>query len=475
MYKSEVLANLALGGLLCAILARPETITQGLSDCSALVQASIYYFGEYANLQHAIKVRVREAEREFEETRMDLPRWSETSWGEEVGPVLYRALFSEAALLPPKEFLQKFRGNIERLTGMVESMAFDKLDSDTMSILKTKLNEFGHLEEEIHGARKTFCETKQNLSAWADSIFIEESVGSLWLAVTYPKEEHLSPDEFSLKFNDNIDQYMVTTGECNQRSSANLPSELENPSKTKKMFKEKAMELQRLSANIIKAKIRYVELFTNLPEWAESSFGDLLGAILLIAVRRFLIISNQDLFGEDMLRSNGGADIHQIISALVTKAEEFEAEVEELEDHKNLLVQYKEMMARYKTYRDQTMGRVKSDEFWQRIKSFWLPLVTFIISSAFAMVEHHKADDTNGEGGELRMGKPQDKDDSPVCIICQDRVPNVALAPCGHQNLCMHCASLWRRRRSVGGGAEVGGECPTCRRKIKRIQPLIPL
>ena len=158
--------------------------------------------------------------------------------------------------------------------------------------------------------------------------------------------------------------------------------------------------------------------------------------------------------------------------------EEFEAEVEELEDHKNLLVQYKEMMARYKTYRDQTMGRVKSDEFWQRMKSFWLPLVMFIISWAFAMVENRKktAETTYTEGkGDLRMGKTQEKDDSPVCIICQDRVPNVALAPCGHQNLCMHCASLWRRRRSVGGGAEVGGECPTCRRKIKRIQPLIPL
>ena len=51
MYKSEVLANLALGGLLWAILARPETISQGLSDCSAVAQASIYYFGEYANLK----------------------------------------------------------------------------------------------------------------------------------------------------------------------------------------------------------------------------------------------------------------------------------------------------------------------------------------------------------------------------------------------------------------------------------------
>ena len=54
MYKSEVLANLALGGLLWAVLARPETITQGLSDCCAVVQAGMYYFGEYVNLQNAI-------------------------------------------------------------------------------------------------------------------------------------------------------------------------------------------------------------------------------------------------------------------------------------------------------------------------------------------------------------------------------------------------------------------------------------
>ena len=261
---------------------------------------------------------------------MDLPRGSEASWGEEIGPILYRALFLDAKLLPPKEFVQKFRDNIEKLARMVERMAFDEYDSelrdsDTMSIIKSKLNEFRCLEEVIQEATNTFSETKQNLSAWADSISSgEESVGSLWLVVIYPKEDHLSPEEFSRKFWDNIDRYMVSTQPCSNRD--NLPSELENPTVTKKMFKEKAMELRSLSADINEANTRYAEMFTNLPEWAECSFDDLLGAMLLIVIRRFVINSNQELLDDDMLRSNDDVEIHQIINSLVEKAKEFEVQ-----------------------------------------------------------------------------------------------------------------------------------------------------
>ena len=65
-------------------------------------------------------------------------------------------------------------------------------------------------------------------------------------------------------------------------------------------------------------------------------------------------------------------------------------------------------------------------------------------------------------------------EEAPTCIICQDRRPEVVLIPCGHMNLCDPCARDWKNKRSLGRGDEIGGECPTCRRKIKRIQKFFP-
>ena len=54
----------------------------------------------------------------------------------------------------------------------------------------------------------------------------------------------------------------------------------------------------------------------------------------------------------------------------------------------------------------------------------------------------------------------------PTCVVCMDNPPNVVLVPCGHQNLCSPCANQWK---------DENGTCPTDRKEIVMIVPLIPL
>ena len=61
--------------------------------------------------------------------------------------------------------------------------------------------------------------------------------------------------------------------------------------------------------------------------------------------------------------------------------------------------------------------------------------------------------------------------DEPLCIMCQDRRPEVVLAPCGHQNVCGPCAHEWNGRPPRDGG----GSCPMCRQPIAMIVSPIPL
>ena len=57
------------------------------------------------------------------------------------------------------------------------------------------------------------------------------------------------------------------------------------------------------------------------------------------------------------------------------------------------------------------------------------------------------------------------------CCICYDRPPQVVLVPCGHMNICAPCAHEWNEKpRHEGGGA-----CPNCRKRIRLIQPFVPL
>ena len=51
-----------------------------------------------------------------------------------------------------------------------------------------------------------------------------------------------------------------------------------------------------------------------------------------------------------------------------------------------------------------------------------------------------------------------------TCIVCYDRRPEVALVPCGHQNLCSVCARRWHE--------EGEGKCPTDRIQVSHILPL---
>ena len=66
-------------------------------------------------------------------------------------------------------------------------------------------------------------------------------------------------------------------------------------------------------------------------------------------------------------------------------------------------------------------------------------------------------------------------DEGPKCCVCLDNPPQVVLVPCGHMNICEPCAREWKKMRPVGEGKECGGGCPTCRRKIKKIQVFVPL
>ena len=62
-----------------------------------------------------------------------------------------------------------------------------------------------------------------------------------------------------------------------------------------------------------------------------------------------------------------------------------------------------------------------------------------------------------------------------TCCVCLVNPPQVVLVPCGHMNICDPCAREWKKKRPVGEGKECGGGCPTCRRKIKKIQVFVPL
>ena len=48
------------------------------------------------------------------------------------------------------------------------------------------------------------------------------------------------------------------------------------------------------------------------------------------------------------------------------------------------------------------------------------------------------------------------------CIICQDQPCNVTLQPCGHEEYCSACISMWFQR---GGSA-----CPLCRSQVDYVE-----
>ena len=50
-----------------------------------------------------------------------------------------------------------------------------------------------------------------------------------------------------------------------------------------------------------------------------------------------------------------------------------------------------------------------------------------------------------------------------TCIVCLDRMPDVVLVPCGHQNICGACAHQWNEEQKG---------CPIDRTKIIEILPL---
>ena len=59
-----------------------------------------------------------------------------------------------------------------------------------------------------------------------------------------------------------------------------------------------------------------------------------------------------------------------------------------------------------------------------------------------------------------------EQESRPTCVVCLDRMPEVALVPCGHQNFCAPCAYQWK---------EESGHCPIDRKQITMIMRLIPL
>ena len=60
-----------------------------------------------------------------------------------------------------------------------------------------------------------------------------------------------------------------------------------------------------------------------------------------------------------------------------------------------------------------------------------------------------------------RLKKPLN--DIQTCIVCMDHKPDVALVPCGHQNMCGACAYQWNEQQQ---------RCPTDRTRIVEIIPL---
>ena len=62
--------------------------------------------------------------------------------------------------------------------------------------------------------------------------------------------------------------------------------------------------------------------------------------------------------------------------------------------------------------------------------------------------------------------KDTEQESRPTCVVCLDRMPEVALVPCGHQNFCALCAYQWK---------EESGHCPIDRKQITMIMRLIPL
>ena len=70
----------------------------------------------------------------------------------------------------------------------------------------------------------------------------------------------------------------------------------------------------------------------------------------------------------------------------------------------------------------------------------------------------------------FKISKAESPSDETLCIMCQDRRPEVVLAPCGHQNVCGPCAHEWNGRPPRDGG----GSCPMCRQPIAMIVSPIP-
>ena len=456
-----------------AILTRPEMIRHSFSDPHTFVEFAraritmyiSYGSGDYINQGRAIRDEVEKVEKKFEQTRTDLPGWAEESWGEVVGPIFYKALFSKEKLLPPTKFLLKFRENIEKL----KKMGFSSANPEIMSTIETKFEEFVNLHAELTDKKDEFKEAKMSLKEWAQSIWGDE-VGLIWLyGIAYPRNDSLSPQEFAHEFQERINRYIYIEGDTD-----NLTSE------TIKILEEKKMEFLIYSDAIYMIEERYEKMKENLIIWAESSLDDLFSPMLfgfwvwqIIYKYYEVMLLNPEVFIKENISN-------EIMSTLKMKAKELEPLVEELENAKNRLTKYEERMTKYELSHDQAVELTSSDEFCIRMWNFWLPVVIVFILSGIGMYVNHKRDDKTvkeevGSGGGPKKETNPEEDQQTSCIVCQDRRPDVVLGPCGHQNLCAQCAREWKRKRPVGGGAECGGECPTCRRKIKRIQPLIPL
>ena len=86
----------------------------------------------------------------------------------------------------------------------------------------------------------------------------------------------------------------------------------------------------------------------------------------------------------------------------------------------------------------------------------------FIVHSTMVKTEMHFM---------CKITEVQSPADEALCIMCQDRRPEVVLAPCGHQNVCGPCAHEWNGRPPRDGG----GSCPMCRQPIAMIVSPIPL
>ncbi|XP_053572005.1 E3 ubiquitin-protein ligase NEURL3 [Bombina bombina] len=56
-------------------------------------------------------------------------------------------------------------------------------------------------------------------------------------------------------------------------------------------------------------------------------------------------------------------------------------------------------------------------------------------------------------------------EDDPTCIICQDRLPDTLLLPCGHCTFCISCILEVQRQNA---------KCPLCRKKFSNIKMYKP-